>query len=171
MGSWNFPYFVTLKPLAMAIMTGNCAIIKPSELGPCSAKVIETIVTKYLDQSCYRIIQGGTDVSIKLTQSKFDMICFTGSTEKGVLVSRAAAANLVPCILELGGKCPFVLDHSTDINLAAIKTQYGKFQNAGQTCIGIDYALVPEDLLDKYVEELLDQMKKAFGISTGVPAS
>jgi len=145
MGSWNFPYFVTLKPLVTCIAAGNCAILKPSELSPCTSKVIQVLVDKYLDKRCFRVIQGETDVSIKLTQQLFDIICFTGSTDKGKLVARAAAPNLIPCILELGGKCPFVTDSSTDYDYAALKIMYGKFQNAGQTCIGVDYVLVPED--------------------------
>lgn len=126
-GSWNFPYFVCLKPLVTCITAGNCAIIKPSELGPCASKVIQIMVDKYLDNRCFRVIQGETDVAIKLTSSKFDLMCFTGSTEKGKLVAKAAAANLVPCILELGGKCPVVCDESTNYNFAAVKTIFGKF--------------------------------------------
>lgn len=127
MGSWNFPLFVTLKPLITCIASGNCAIVKPSELGPCCSKVLQILVEKYLDNRCFRVVQGGVDVCIKLTSSKFDIICFTGSTEKGKLVARAAATNLVPCILELGGKCPVVLDQSTDLDFAAMKVCYGKF--------------------------------------------
>ena len=167
MGSWNFPYFVTLKPLAMCITSGNAAIIKPSELGPCASKCIQVLVEKYLDKKFYRVIQGETDVSIKLTQSKFDLICFTGSTDKGKLVARAAASNLIPCILELGGKCPYVCDQSTDYAYACTKILYGKFQNAGQTCIGVDYVMVPQDKLDVLKSGLLQQLKTRFGITPG----
>lgn len=127
MGSWNFPYFVTLKPLVVCIAAGNCALIKPSELGPCASKCIEILVSKYLDNRFYRVIQGEADVSIKLTQSKFDIICFTGSTEKGKLVAKAAAANLVPCILELGGKCPLITDQTTNYDVAARQIVLAKF--------------------------------------------
>ena len=88
-------------------------------------------MNKYLDTRCIRVIQGGADVCIELTKSKFDIICFTGSTEKGRLVAKAAADNLVPCILELGGKCPFIVDSSADLDYAAHKIVFGKFQNAG----------------------------------------
>jgi aldehyde dehydrogenase (NAD+) len=127
MGSWNFPYFVCLKPLATCITSGNCAIIKASELGPCASKCIQILVEKYLDNRCFRVVSGESDVAIKLTNSRFDLMCFTGSTEKGKLVAKAAAANLVPCILELGGKCPVVLDESTNYSFAAMKIAYGKF--------------------------------------------
>ena len=80
-----------------------------------------------MDPNCFKVIQGGADVCIELTKSRFDIICFTGSTQKGRLVAKAAADNLVPCILELGGKCPFICDESTDLDFAAMKCVYGKF--------------------------------------------
>jgi acyl-CoA reductase-like NAD-dependent aldehyde dehydrogenase len=94
-------------------------------------------------------------VAIKLTSSRFDIMCFTGSTEKGKLVARSAAANLVPCILELGGKCPVVIDQTTNLSFAAMKTIFGKFQNAGQTCIGVDHVFVPENRLLEFKRYLL----------------
>lgn len=109
-GSWNYPYVVTLGPLVGAIAAGNCAVLKPSEMGPVASAAMTKLVNKYLDTSCYRVIEGGVDVAIAITQKKFDIICFTGSTEKGKLVAAAAAKNLVPCILELGGKCPIIID-------------------------------------------------------------
>jgi len=127
MGSWNYPYFVTLKPLIQSIAAGNCAIVKPSELAPCSAKIIQVLVEKYLDPNCFKVVQGGAETAIALTNSHFDIICFTGSTEKGKLVAKAAAQNLTPCILELGGKCPVILDDSTNLSFAAFKICAGKF--------------------------------------------
>ena len=126
-GSWNFPYFVTLKPLANAIATGNCAIIKPSEMSPKSSSIIQKIVQKYLDNDCYRVILGDVNVSIKIGKFPFDLICFTGSTEKGKLVAKVAAENLIPCILELGGKCPIIIDENADVDFAAMKVAAAKF--------------------------------------------
>jgi len=126
-GSWNFPYFVTLKPLANAIAAGNCAIIKPSEMSPKSSSIIQKIVQKYLDNDCYRVILGDVNVSIQIGKFPFDLICFTGSTEKGKLVAKVAAENLIPCILELGGKCPMIIDESADIDFAAMKVAAAKF--------------------------------------------
>lgn len=146
MASWNFPYFVTFKPLAMAIAAGNCAIVKPSELAPKSSEVMQTLIEKYLDSKCIKVVQGDKDVCIELTKQKFDLVIFTGSPEKGKLVAQATAKNLVPLILELGGKCPLIVDKSADLDFAANKCCYGKFQNAGQTCIGVDYVLVHESL-------------------------
>jgi aldehyde dehydrogenase (NAD+) len=126
-GSWNFPYFVTLKPLANAIAAGNCAIIKPSEMSPKSSNIIQKIVQKYLDNDCYRVILGDVNVSIQIGKYPFDLICFTGSTEKGKLVAKVAAENLIPCILELGGKCPMIIDESADVDFAAMKVVAAKF--------------------------------------------
>jgi len=126
-GSWNFPYFVTLKPLANAIAAGNCAIIKPSEMSPKSSSIIQKIVQKYLDNDCYRVILGDVNVSIQIGKFPFDLICFTGSTEKGKLVAKVAAENLIPCILELGGKCPMIIDESADVDFAAMKVAAAKF--------------------------------------------
>jgi aldehyde dehydrogenase (NAD+) len=126
-GSWNFPYFVTLKPLANAIAAGNCAIIKPSEMSPKSSSIIQKIVKKYLDNDCYRVILGDVNVSIQIGKFPFDLICFTGSTEKGKLVAKVAAENLIPCILELGGKCPMIIDESADVDFAAMKVAAAKF--------------------------------------------
>jgi len=126
-GSWNFPYFVTLKPLANAIAAGNCAIIKPSEMSPKSSSIIQKIVQKYLDSDCYRVILGDVNVSIQIGKFPFDLICFTGSTEKGKLVAKVAAENLIPCILELGGKCPMIIDESADVDFAAMKVAAAKF--------------------------------------------
>jgi len=145
-GAWNYPYYVTLKPLAQAIATGNSALIKPSELSPKSAEAIKKVV-EYLDPRCYKTILGGIDCAIELNNKPFDLICFTGSTQTGKIVAKAAAANLVPCILELGGKSPLIIDESADVDFAAMKCVFGKFQNGGQICIGVDYVLVHESQL------------------------
>ena len=129
-GSWNYPYYVTLKPLVQAIATGNCTIIKPSELSPVSSNLVQKLVEEYLDPRCFRVIQGGVDVSIEITKHPFDLICFTGSTEKGKLVAKAAAEHLIPCILELGGKCPLIVSENADADFAAFKCAAMKFPNA-----------------------------------------
>ena len=159
MGSWNFPYFVTLKPLAMAIAAGNCVMVKPSELAPKSAEVMQTLIEKYMDKNCFKVIQGDKDVCIELTNQKFDLVCFTGSPEKGKLVAQATAKNLVPVILELGGKCPLIMDKSANFDYAANKCCYGKFQNAGQTCIGVDYVLVHESQMQLCLESIETHLK------------
>jgi acyl-CoA reductase-like NAD-dependent aldehyde dehydrogenase len=110
MGSWNFPFLTTLTPLVNVIASGNASVIKPSELAPHSLFAMKRLITSTLDTECFICIEGQVKVAITLTQSKFDGICFTGSTDKGKLVAQAAAKNLVPCVLELGGKSPLVVD-------------------------------------------------------------
>jgi aldehyde dehydrogenase (NAD+) len=130
-GSWNYPYVVTLKPLCQAITSGNCAIIKPSEMAPHASAVMKTLVETYLDKDCFAVIEGGPEVAMEIQKHPFDLICFTGSTQKGRLVAEAAAKNLIPCILELGGKCPAVVDVTADLDFAADKIALGRFTNSG----------------------------------------
>ena len=131
MGSWNFPVYTTLVPLIYAIAAGNCAIVKPSELSPHISKQIKTLITRYLDFNCYACIEGSVNVAVNLTSQKFDLIMFTGGSEKGKLVAQAAAKNLVPCILELGGKSPCIIDESCDLELAAMKVAFSRYLNGG----------------------------------------
>jgi aldehyde dehydrogenase (NAD+) len=130
-GSWNYPFVVTLKPLCQAITSGNCAVIKPSEMAPACSTVVREIVEKYLDTSCYAVIEGGPEVAAKIGNYKWDLICFTGSTMKGKLVAEVAAKNLIPCILELGGKCPAIVDTTADLDWAASKVAFARFSNSG----------------------------------------
>jgi aldehyde dehydrogenase (NAD+) len=130
-GSWNFPFFTTIGPLIYAIAAGNCCIIKPSEMSPQSSKVMKRLFTRHLDSACYACIEGAVQVAIAITSKPFDVLCFTGSTEKGRLVAAAAAKNLIPCLLELGGKSPTIVDESADLDIAAKKVVFGRFANAG----------------------------------------
>ena len=131
MGSWNFPISTTLLPAITAIAAGNAVVIKPSEISAFSAKAMKTLCARYLDLSAYKCVNGQVQVAIRASQSQFDKIIFTGSTEKGKLVAQAAAKNLVPCVLELGGKCPMVIDRSADLDFAASKTSLTGFINSG----------------------------------------
>jgi aldehyde dehydrogenase (NAD+) len=154
MGSWNFPLFTTLLPLVGVIAAGNCAVVKPSEIAPHSLRKIKSLFARFLDTSSYSCIEGQVEVARTLTSSKFDMICFTGSTEKGKLVAQAAGQNLVPCVLELGGKSPAVVDETADIDLAAKKIVMGRFMNAGQVCISPDYVLVHYRVTERFMAAL-----------------
>lgn len=141
-GSWNFPLFTIIGPLIGVIASGNCAVIKPSEIAPTTLRKVKALITRSLEMSAYACIEGQVEVAKALTNTKFDMICFTGSTEKGKLVAAAAGKNLVPCLLELGGKSPAVVDENANLDLAAKKIVFGKYVNAGQVCIAPDYVLV-----------------------------
>ena len=131
MGAWNYPYYTTLGPLVDVIAAGNCALIKPSEFSPNVSKKIKSLIVRYLDSKSYICMEGAVEVAKTLTTKKFDFIIFTGGSEKGKLVAAAAAKNLVPCLLELGGKSPAIIDTSADLDLAAQKISFGRYQNAG----------------------------------------
>ena len=131
-GAWNAPFFTTVRPLVTTIAAGNTALIKPSEMSAESSKMIRYLVENYLDNDCYKVVEGGAEVSIACTQAKWDLICFTGSSEKGKLVAQAAAKNLVPTILELGGKSITIIDETANINVACYKIIGAKFINSGQ---------------------------------------
>ena len=118
-GSWNYPFVTTISPMATAIAAGNVVVVKPSEFCPFTSKVIKTLMAMSIDSNSYQCVFGHVKVAIALTSSPVDKIIFTGSTEKGRLVAAAAAKNLVPCILELGGKSPMIVDKSANLEYAA----------------------------------------------------
>ncbi len=130
-GTWNVPVAVTIKPMINAITAGNCCFVKPSELCPETSNVMKKLVDKYLDNEAFAVVNGGMQLAKKMNCQKFDLICFTGSTVVGKIVATEAAKNLVPCILELGGKCPFIVDRDADINCAVTKCMGLKTLNSG----------------------------------------
>ena len=142
MGSWNFPLYTCRAPLVNVIASGNCAVVKPSEIAPNTLRKIKALMLRSIDSFCYTCVEGQVEVAKALSAAKFNSICFTGSTEKGKLVAAAAGKNLVPCILELGGKSPAIVDESANLELAARKIVMGKFMNAGQICVAPDYILL-----------------------------
>lgn len=120
-GAWNYPLFTAISPCGNAIAAGNCVIVKPSEMTPNTSNLIKELFDKYLHNSCYKVIEGGVEVAKKVTSLPFDLITFTGSTEKGKLVAKAAAENLTPCILELGGKSPTIVDEDVNLENATLR--------------------------------------------------
>lgn len=150
-GAWNYPIMLTLGPLVGAIAGGNAAVIKPSELVPTCAALVETLVGKYLDSDAFAVVQGGIPETTEILTQRFDKILFTGSPAVGKIVMRAAAANLTPVVLELGGKSPAIICKDANLEVAATRVAWGKFFNAGQTCIGVDYALVHEDVYERFI--------------------
>ena len=130
-GTWNVPLCVTLKPMISAIAAGNCVFVKPSEFTPEVSIMIQKLVEKYMDKEAIAVVNGNYELAKKMNSQEFDLICFTGSTFVGKIVATEAARNLVPCILELGGKCPFIVDVDADINTAATKCMWAKTINSG----------------------------------------
>lgn len=160
MSPWNYPLLLALSPLLGSIAAGNCAVIKPSAYAPETSKVIEKIIKKVFKEEYCAVVQGGRAENTELLKQKFDYIFFTGSIDVGKLVMESAAKNLTPISLELGGKSPVIIEESADIDMAAKKLVFGKYINAGQTCIAPDYVLVHQSkeerlviALKKYIEE------------------
>ena len=134
---------------------GNTVVLKPSELAPHVAEATELLFRKYLDPNAYICVNGGVKVAVRATQAKADLIVFTGSTEKGKLVAKAAAENLVPVMLELGGKSPMIVDKSVDLEYAAAKAAQHSFFNSGQVCIRADYQIVHQSILDEFLKKVV----------------
>ncbi|MEA5507089.1 aldehyde dehydrogenase [Halotia wernerae UHCC 0503] len=162
-GAWNYPFNLIISPLVGAIAAGNCAIIKPSELAPYTSNLLAKIIGKYFEPKYIAVLEGGIETSKKILAEKFDHIFFTGSTAVGKAVMTAAAEHLTPVTLELGGKSPCIVD--TDINLehTVRRITWGKFINAGQTCIAPDYILVDQKIKQDFVNGLKKCLKEFYG--------
>ncbi|MBT0667440.1 coniferyl aldehyde dehydrogenase [Novosphingobium profundi] len=159
---WNFPINLAFAPLAGVFAAGNTAMIKPSEFTPRTSDLIARLVGDAFDAEELGVVIGGPDVAQAFTSLPFDHLVFTGSTAVGRHVMRAAAENLVPVTLELGGKCPVVVDEGFDIATAAERTLTVKTFNAGQICLSPDYVMVPSDAVDGFVEAAKAFMARAF---------
>ena len=144
MSPWNYPFLLTIDPLANAIAAGNTAIIKPSAYSPATAAIVEQIITECFPEDYVAVVTGGRQENAALLDRKFDFIFFTGSQAVGKEVLRRAAEHLTPAVLELGGKSPCIVDASADIALSAKRIVFGKFLNCGQTCVAPDYILCDE---------------------------
>ncbi len=162
---WNYSVLLTLGPLVSAIAAGNCAIIKPSEYTPRTSAAIARIVRDAFDENEVTVIEGNVAVAQALLQQPFDHIFFTGSPGVGREIMKAAATHLCSVTLELGGKSPALVDDTFDVEEAATKIAYGKWINAGQTCIAPDYVLVHRDRHDALVEALTAKIRGVYGTS------
>jgi aldehyde dehydrogenase (NAD+) len=164
-GPFNYPFNLTFEPLIGAISAGNCAVIKPSELTPHTSALISTMVNQYFNADYIRVIEGEKEVTSSLINAPFDYIFFTGSVSVGKIVMAAAAENLIPVTLELGGKSPCIVDETADVVQAADKITWGKFSNAGQTCVAPDYLLVHRKVKDRLIENLKNCLKQFYGVN------
>lgn len=162
-GAWNYPLTLSVPYAATAIAGGNCVVVKTSEMAAYTSMAIAKLFDTYLDKSCYRVIQGHVEVAKNITTFPFDKIVFTGSTQKGKLVAEAAAKNLIPCVLELGGKSPTVIDKGADIKNAALRITQGRFTNAGQTCIANDYIFVHKDVKGNFLNQIKQEIANFYG--------
>eukprot|EP00931_Biecheleriopsis_adriatica_P095452 TRINITY_DN69051_c0_g1_i1.p1 TRINITY_DN69051_c0_g1~~TRINITY_DN69051_c0_g1_i1.p1 ORF type:complete len:500 (-),score=111.99 TRINITY_DN69051_c0_g1_i1:109-1608(-) len=162
LGAWNYPFNVTIGPVACALAAGNCVVIKPSELAPESAKVMQRIFGR-LDQRAVRCFQGGADISSALVGQRFDHIVYTGGPRVAKLIMGAAAPNITPVTLELGGKSPVVMCDGINVDEACKRIIAGKFTNTGQTCIAPDYVLVERSVRDRVVSHLVAAVRSMLG--------
>jgi aldehyde dehydrogenase (NAD+) len=151
---FNYPLWLTLSPAAGAIAAGNAICLKPSEQSPAVSSLLAELIPKYLDNDLIRVVNGGIPESTKILELQWDHILYTGGYRVAKIVSAAAAKHLTPVSLELGGKSPVVIDPGCDLQMAARRILWGKFVNAGQTCVAPDYVLVPRDFQDKFIEAL-----------------
>lgn len=160
---WNYPFHLAMLPMIAAIAAGNQVVLKPSELTPNTSKLISKIVGEVFDKNHVEVIEGGIEVSQNLLAQQWDYIFFTGSVAVGKIVAKAAAEHLTPVTLELGGKNPCIIDEKANLKLASKRIAWGKFINAGQTCIAPDYLLVHEKIKEDFTKYLIDEINAAFG--------
>src|ERR1039457_2436618 len=149
---WNFPIALSFGPLAGILAAGNRCLIKPSELTPRVSELIKLLIGRYFDATEVAVVTGGADVAEAFSHLPFDHLLFTGSTPVGRRVMAAAAENLVPVTLELGGKSPALIGRSADLRAAADRIMLGKLANAGQMCIAPDHVCLPRELLDEFAQ-------------------
>jgi coniferyl-aldehyde dehydrogenase len=159
---WNYPYQLAMVPATGALAAGNRVLLKPSELTPRTAALMAELVAKHFADDEFAVVPGNADVGRAFAATAFDHLFFTGSTAVGRHVARAAAENLVPVTLELGGKSPALVDEDAELALAVPRLVAGKLFNAGQTCIAPDYALVPERRRDAFVASVQDAVAKLY---------
>lgn len=164
-GSWNYPFQLLINPLVGAIAAGNCAVLKPSESAPATSAVIARMVGEFFQPQYIDVYEGegSTVVPALMNPFRFDYIFYTGSARVGKAIYSAAAKDLIPVTLELGGKSPAVIEPSADMNATAKRIAIGKFLNAGQTCVAPDYVLVDNKVKDQFVKHLTATTRDFFG--------
>ncbi|NWE51425.1 aldehyde dehydrogenase family protein [Brevundimonas sp. P7753] len=162
-GAWNYPFQLVLAPLVGAIAAGNCAVIKPSEMAAQSSALLKQLVARYLDPRAFAVVEGDAEVSTALLAQRFDLIFYTGGERVGRVVMAAAAKNLTPVVLELGGQNPCIVDETADLAVAARRIVWGRFLNAGQICVAPDHVYVAASVEARLLEELTRAVTTMFG--------
>ncbi|MFF0753089.1 aldehyde dehydrogenase family protein [Streptomyces sp. NPDC004267] len=163
MSAWNYPVQVLLNPLAGVLAAGNTAVLKPSELAPATSALVARLVPRYFPDGAVGVVEGGVPETTELLREHFDHIVFTGSGTVGRIVMRAAAENLTPVTLELGGKSPVWIDDDAGLRAAARRLAWAKFTNAGQTCVAPDYVMTTPDRVPALVDALRDAIEDLWG--------
>jgi aldehyde dehydrogenase (NAD+) len=163
MGAWNYPLQLVLSPMVAALAAGNCVVLKPSELASATSNLLAKLIPKYLDSKGVAVYEGGIEETTELLKQRFDHIMYTGSEAVGKIVMRAASEYLTPVTLELGGKSPCIVDDQTNLKVTANRIVWGKFLNAGQTCIAPDYILVTAQQREPLIKALQQALIKQYG--------
>jgi len=160
---WNYPFQLCMSPLIGAIAAGNKVVLKPSEFAPETSKIISYIISNVFNSDDVVVVDGGVEETQTLLKQNFDYIFFTGSTQVGKIIMKAAAENLTPVTLELGGKSPCFIHESANLDIAAKRIVWGKFLNSGQTCVAPDYVLIPTKLQDAFIEKVKNYIHTFYG--------
>ncbi|GIP22646.1 aldehyde dehydrogenase [Paenibacillus sp. J22TS3] len=160
---WNYPFQLAVSPLVGAIAAGNTVVLKPSELAPAMSALLKRVLGEVFSEDEVVVLEGGVEVSTALLEQKFDYIFFTGSVNVGRIVMEAASKHLTPVTLELGGKSPCIVHYDADVKLAARRIAFGKFTNAGQTCVAPDYLWVHKDIKEELLSELKIAVQSFYG--------
>lgn len=161
--AWNYPFQLAINPLIGAISAGNCCIIKPSELAPNTSRLLCEIIRECFEEEHCTIVEGGAEETTNLLNEKFDFILYTGGIHVGKIIAEAAAKHLTPVVLEMGGKSPCIVDNTADIEISSRRIVWGKFMNAGQTCVASDYLVVHKDVKDLLINAIQKQIKNFYG--------
>ena len=159
-GAWNYPYHLSLSPVVAALAAGNTCILKPSEIAENTMKAMAKIINENFPKDYFYVAEGGIEETTEILKLKFDKIFFTGSPKVGQIIYEAAAKHLTPVTLELGGKSPAIVTSSANFEVAAKRIVWGKFLNAGQTCVAPDYILVDEKVKDSFLDSLQSYIQK-----------
>ena len=162
-GTWNYPVMLTLSPLVAAISAGNAAVLKPSEVAAATAELIGRLIPEYLDRDAFSVVLGGPPETTALLEQHWDHIFFTGNSTVAKLVMTAAAKNLTPVLLELGGKNPTIVHSSANLRVAARRIACGRWFNAGQTCTAPDYVLVFKEVAEVFLRHLKEAVLQFYG--------
>ncbi|PKE61162.1 aldehyde dehydrogenase [Macrococcoides caseolyticum] len=162
-GPFNYPFQLVMSPLIGALAAGNCAVVKPSEMTPQTSMVVQEILEEVFPPDYVKVVQGEKEVTSQLLDERFDYIFFTGSTKVGQIVYEKASKHLTPVTLELGGKSPVIIDDTANLKVAAERIAFGKFMNAGQTCVAPDYVIIDNTVKMKFVKALQTTIQEFYG--------
>lgn len=161
--AWNYPFQLAMNPLIGAISAGNCCIVKPSELSPNTSSLLSEMIKECFEEEYCTVVEGGIEETTALLNEKFDFILYTGSTGVGKIIAQAAARHLTPVVLEMGGKSPCIVDNTADIETSARRITWGKFVNAGQTCVAPDYLIIHKEVKDALIKAIQKEIKNFYG--------